>query len=114
MKKLLWIGSILLILGLLIGGSAGTMFAHGPDDGEEAPANEDAWEAMHEACEIGDWQAMHEAAEEAHGENFDDMPCHGEGYDKEGPNPVSWPGWLGWSHGRRHDALVIGFMNDIR
>ncbi len=99
MKKLLWIGSILLILGLLIGGSAGTMFAHGPDDGEGAPANEDAWEAMHEACEIGDWEAMHEAAEEAHGEDFDDMPCHGEGYDKEGRTPShgrgGWGGHMG-------------------
>ena len=79
MKKLLLVGSILLVLGLLIAGSTTALFAHGPNADEATPANEEAWEAMHEACETGDWEAMHEAAEEAHGEDFEYMPCHDEG-----------------------------------
>jgi len=77
MKKLLLIGSVVLVLGLLIAGFTTPIFAHGPDDGA-TPANEEAWEAMHEACEDGDWEAMTEAAEEVHGENLDYMPCHDE------------------------------------
>ncbi len=46
-----------------------------------APANEEAWEAMHETCENGNWEAMEEAAEEIHGEDFSDMPCHDGSYD---------------------------------
>ncbi len=80
MKKLLVIGSIVLVLGLLIVGSTTPMFAHGPGDGEAIPAEEGAWEAMHEACEEGDWEAMAEAAEEVHGEDFDYMPYHDEDY----------------------------------
>ncbi len=45
MKKILLIGSIVLVLGLLIAGFTTPMFAHGPDDGEATPANEEAWEA---------------------------------------------------------------------
>ena len=78
MKKMLLIGSILLVLGLLIVGFTTPIFAHGPDDGGDALENEEAWEAMHEACEEGDWEAMAEAAEEMHGEDFDYMTCHDE------------------------------------
>ncbi len=78
MKKFLLIGSILLVLGLLIVGLATPMFAHSPDGDGATPADEASWEAMHEACEEGDWEAMAEAAEEAHGDDFDDMPCHDE------------------------------------
>ncbi len=79
MKKLLLIGSILLVLGLLIAGLTTPLFAHGPDDGGATPANGEAWAAMHEDCENGDWGAMADAAEEVHGEDFDVMPCHSEG-----------------------------------
>ena len=92
MKKLLLIGSIVLVLGLLIVGFTTPMFAHGPDDGEATPANEEAWEAMHEACESGDWEAMSEAAEEAHGEDFDYMPCHDE---NEYAPANRWGGMMG-------------------
>ncbi len=78
MKKFLLIGSVVLVLGLLIVGFAAPIFAHSPDDGEATPANEEAWAAMHEACENGDWAAMAEAAEEAHGEDFNHMPYHDE------------------------------------
>ncbi len=87
MKKLLLIGSIVLVLGLLIAGFTAPIFAHGPDEGGATPADEGAWEAMPEACENGDWEGMAETAEEMHGEDFDDMPCHGE------DNYASDSGW---------------------
>ncbi len=92
MKKWLLIGSIILVLGLLIVGSTTFIFAHGPEDGEDTPANEAAWEAMHEACENGDWEAMAKAAEEVHGEDFGDMPYHDENYH----TPANrWGGMMG-------------------
>ncbi len=78
MKKLLLIGSIVLVLALLIVGFTTPIFAHSPDDGGATPADEGAWEAMHEACENGDWETMAKAAEEVHGEDFDYMPYHDE------------------------------------
>ncbi len=78
MKKLLLIGSIVLVVGLLIIGFTTPIFAHSPDDGEATPGNDESWEAMHEACENGDWEAMGKAAEEVHGDDLDGMPCHDE------------------------------------
>ena len=69
MKKLLLIGSIVLVIGLLIVGFTTPIFAHDPDDGGTMPADGEAWEAMHEACENGDWEKMAEAADEVHGES---------------------------------------------
>ena len=92
MKKLLLIGSMVLVLGLLIVGFTAPIFAHGPDDGEATLANEEVWEAMHEACENGDWEAMAEAAEEVHGEGFDYMPCHNE---NEYAPTNRWGGMMG-------------------
>ena len=93
MKKLLMIGSILLVLGLLIIGSTTTIFAHSPGDGGVTPADEEVWEAMHEACESGDWEAMVEASEEVHGEDFDYMPCH---EDEDHSHHNRWGGM--WGH----------------
>ncbi len=93
MKKLLLIGSTLLILGLLITGLTAPLFAHGPDDGGATSDNEEAWEAMHEACESGDWEAMAEAAEEAHGEDFDHMTDHGEANRWDGMGGHMGGGW---------------------
>jgi len=76
MRKVLLLGSIVLVLGLLIAGFTTPIFAHGPDDA--TPADGEMWETMHEACESGDWEAMAEAAEEAHGEDLDYMLCHDE------------------------------------
>ena len=74
MKKILVIG--LVITGLVLAtGFAIPALAHGPWDGEAAP-----WGAMHEACEEGDWETMEKVAEEVHGEDFNSMPCHDEGY----------------------------------
>ncbi len=78
MKKWLLVGSMMLVLGLLIAGFTTPIFAHGPDDSGATTDNDKAWETMQEACGSGDWEAMAEAAEEAHGEDFDDMPCHNE------------------------------------
>ncbi len=80
MKKLLLIGSIALVLGLLIAGFTTPIFAHSSGDGGTAPSDDGAWEAMHQACENGDWEAMAEAAEEAHGEDFSGMPYHDGDY----------------------------------
>jgi hypothetical protein len=80
MKRILLVGLVVASLGLLSAGFAIPVFAHGPQAGEATPTNQDAWEAMHETYEIGDWEAMAEAAEEVHGEDFGNMPCHGEGY----------------------------------
>lgn len=77
MKKLI-VGLVVLVIALLIAGFTTPLFAHSPDDGRVAPAAEEAWETMHEACEEGDWEAMAEAAEEVHGEDFGYMPCHDE------------------------------------
>ncbi|MFQ6121615.1 MAG: hypothetical protein ACE5LA_00940 [Dehalococcoidales bacterium] len=94
MKKLLLIGSIVLVLGFLVAGFTTPIFAHSPDDDEAIPTNEEAWEAMHEACWSGDWEAMAEAAEEVHGENFDNMPCH-DYYSPENGDRVPSNGWGG-------------------
>ncbi|MFC1938453.1 hypothetical protein ACFLVS_00555 [Chloroflexota bacterium] len=77
MKKLLLIGSIMLVVGLLIVGFTTPIFAHGPDNSGDTLENEGAWEAMHEACTNGDWEAMAEIAEGVHGEDFDYMPHYG-------------------------------------
>ena len=78
MKKWLLIGLTVLVVGLLIAGFTTPIFAHDPNDVGTTPDNDEVWEAMHEACEIGDWEAMAEAAEEVHGEDFDNMPYHDE------------------------------------
>ncbi|MFC2003811.1 hypothetical protein ACFLV4_07745 [Chloroflexota bacterium] len=89
MKKLLLIGSIVLVLGLLIAGSTTFIFAHGPDN-EVTPANGGAWEAMHEACENGDWEKMAEAAKEVHGEDFGHMPHRGGMGGHMGRGMMGW------------------------
>ncbi len=89
MKKLLLIGSLVLVVGLLIIGFTTPIFAHNPDDGGATQVDEGAWEAMHEACENGDWEAMAEAADEVHGEDFGHMPYH----DKD--DYTSANGWNG-------------------
>jgi len=91
MKKLRLIGLVVLVVGLLITGLVTPIFGHSPDDDEATPANGEAWEAMHEACESGDWEAMAEAAEGVHGEDLDYMPCHGEG----DYTPNRWGGMAG-------------------
>ena len=99
MKKLLLIGSIVAVLGLLIAGFTTPIFAHGPDGGGATPDNGTAWEAMHEACESGDWEAMAKAAGEAHGEDFDHMPYH-DGYTADdgwgGMGGHMGSGMMGW------------------
>ncbi len=92
MKKLLLISSIVLVLGLLIVGFTTPIFAHSPDDDGATSANDDAWEAMHEACENGDWEAMAEAADEVHGE---DMPYHDDYYASGEGHTGSTHGWGG-------------------
>ena len=80
---------------LLVAGFIVPVFAHGPEGGDAAPANEEAWEAMHETCEDGDWKSMEEAAGEVHGEDFSDMPCHDESYDGSQVPTGRWSGGMG-------------------
>jgi len=101
MKKLLLTGLIVLVLGLLIIGFATPILAHDPDNGGATPADDEAWEAMHEACESGDWEAMTEAAEKAHGEDFDHMPYHDEDdhaadHHQNGRGGHMGRGMMGW------------------
>ncbi len=94
MKRILLVG--LVIVSLLVAGFAIPVFGHGPEDGEAAPENEEAWEAMYESCEAGDWEAMAEAAEEVHGDDFGYMPCHGQGdYATEDGTQVRANRWGG-------------------
>ena len=95
MKRILLVGLLVASLGLLVAGFAIPVFAHGPGGGEAAPADQDAWESMHEACETGDWEAMAEAAEEVHGEDFGDMPCHGDGSNHWGMGGHMGGGMMG-------------------
>ena len=92
MKRILVISLVIAILGLLAGFTI-PVFAHGPD--EDASVNQEAWEAMPEACEDGDWEAMAEAAGEVHGEDFGDMPCHDDYYAPGEGNTGSTTGWGG-------------------
>lgn len=94
MKRVLMIGIVIAVLAILIAGFTTPIFAHGPDGGQTAPADEEAWEAMHEACENGDWEAMTEAAEKVHGDDFDEMPCHAE--DDDALNSWGGRGMMSW------------------
>lgn len=100
MKKYLLIGSVLAILTLLMVVFVIPVLAHVPEGGETAPAEQEAWEVMHEACEDGDWEAMDEAAGEVSGEDFASMPCHDEGYySSDEGDRVSPRGWGGMGGG---------------
>ncbi len=102
MKRILLVGLVVASLGLLAAGFAIPAFAHGPGGGEATPADQDAWESMHEACETGDWEAMAEAAEEVHGEDFGDMPCHGDGDNR-------WDGMGGHMGGGMMGGGMMGW-----
>ena len=92
MKKILIVSLVLVSL-VLVAVFTVPIFAHGPEDGE--PADQDAWGAMHEACESGDWEAMAEAAEEVHGDDFDYSSCGGDGYYAPGEDASSATRWGG-------------------
>ncbi len=98
MTKVLVVVLVMVTLSLLAG-LAIPAFAHWPEDREAPSADQEAWEAMHEACEEGDWEAMAEAAEEVHGEDFSSMPCHDKGYyapeEENPPSTNRWGGMMG-------------------
>lgn len=70
MLKRSWLTVLVLVTVLALAFGITSVFAHNSDDGQ---ASEEAWEAMHEACESGDWEAVAEAAEAVHGEDFGHM-----------------------------------------
>lgn len=96
MVKILLVGLIGLVVAGLIASLAIPVFAHRAGGGEDVPASQEAWEAMHETCEDGDWETMVEAADEMHGEDFSHMPGHGDSCypPQEGTQP-SVEGWGG-------------------
>ncbi|MCK4965346.1 MAG: hypothetical protein KAS54_09685 [Dehalococcoidia bacterium] len=100
MKNILFGGIFIAGLGLLGASFAIPTFAHEPSGGEATLTNQEVWEYMQEACEVGDWDAMAEAIEETHGEGFSYMPCHEEGYhthEDESQAPANpWDGM--WDH----------------
>ncbi len=108
MKKLLLTGSIALLLGFLIAGVTLPISAHDSGDGTTTPENEEAWEAMHQACENGDWEAMAEAAEEVHGEDFDHMPCHDEDDHTHANHGDDMSGHMGGGTGGHMDGGMMG------
>ncbi len=65
-NRLLLVGLVVVILGVLIAGFAAPIFAHGPGDGRATPSNGEAWEAMHRACENGDYEDMDAGHAEYH------------------------------------------------
>ncbi|MFH1647361.1 MAG: hypothetical protein ABID71_06750 [Chloroflexota bacterium] len=92
MKKVLVIGLVVLALSVTAF-FAIPAFAHWPTGGDEG--GNEAWQAMHEACEEGDWEAMAGAAEAYHEDNDDDH-CSFDG-DEDGD--VSYSGWGGMMGG---------------
>ena len=98
MKKILVVGLVIAGLSLLAGISV-PVFAHGPENGSTTPENQEAWEAMYEACEVGDWEAMGEAAEVVHSDYYGSYTP-----EKENGNITSrwggmmghWGGMMGW------------------
>jgi len=96
LKRILLVAVVLAALGVLVAGFAIPAFAHGPEVGDVTTAGDEAWEAMHQACEDGNWEAMAQAAEEVHGEDFDSMPCHGDGSNDWGMGGHMGGGMMGW------------------
>lgn len=94
MKRILLVALTIVVLSLLTVFTI-PVFAHGPTDGDSETPDQDAWQAMHEACEEGDWEAMAEAAEEVH-EELGYAPCHGSEYPASGDeSPSGWGGMMG-------------------
>ena len=95
MKRILLIGSVLAVMGLLIA-LALPALAHGPANGTTTSTQGQAWEDMYDACQNGDWEAMEEAARQMHSEDYDGMPCHEEYDGTTGEeSETSGSGWSG-------------------
>ena len=100
MKRILLVGLFAVALGLLGASVAIPAFAQEPGSGEATWTNQEVWEDMHEACEVGDWDAMAEAAEDIHSEGFGYMPCYEEGYHtrEDGSQAPTNPRGGMWDH----------------
>ena len=96
MKKILILGSILLVLVAATIGFTSPLFAHNSSDSEITPADGESWEAMHEACSNGDWDTMAEAAEEFHGEGWYNHMSGGMWDNGNGMSGHMNGGMMGW------------------
>lgn len=81
MKKILLVTLVVLSVVLLMVFLVVPVFAHKGDGG---PVDDEAGEAMHQACEDGDWGAMNEAMGKV---DLGDMPCH-EGSTGDNPGTM--------------------------
>jgi hypothetical protein len=104
--------SLVVISLILATGFAIPVLAHGPEGVEIELNDQEAWEAMHEACEEGDWEKMAEVAEEVHGKDFSSMSCHEESYYSPGKGdrvPNSGWGGMGGHMGGDWGGMMRGF-----
>ncbi len=108
MKKKLIIITVAVMVGLFAG-FAIPAFANGPQDGPQA--DQDGWQAMHDACGQGDGEAMSRAAEEVHGADFSSMPCNGVDYDEsQGEVGTSGAGMMNGMGGHMSGDNMGGMM----
>ncbi len=95
MKRMLIVGLVVALMSL-VAVLAVPVFAHDPMEADSGTADQETWQAMHEACEEGEWEAMVEAAEEVHAD-LDYDSCHCDQYlNTEEGTPGSWGGMMGW------------------
>lgn len=97
-KKALMVGIVVAAVALATGFTLPAL-AQGPEKSPDTTAN---WQAMHDACVNGDWAAMQKAAQEAHGDNLDNTPCHGQDDQPQPGNQTTNPGsgmMGGWNGG---------------
>src|SRR4030065_1253935 len=95
MKKVMVIGRVVLALSVTAF-FAIPAFAQWPAGGDDG--GNEAWQAMHEACEEGDWEAMAGAAEAYH-EDSDDGHCDFDGDEESGGSYSSgWGGMMDSGH----------------
>jgi L-aminopeptidase/D-esterase-like protein len=93
-KKILLVGLIVVAVGLAAGFAVPTL-AQSPLERNSGTADQETWQAMHEACQEGDWDAGAEAAQEVH-EGLGYASCHGYGYPaSEEGNAGSQGGMMG-------------------
>ncbi len=95
MKKLLLIGSLIVVMGALFIIFGMPALAQRSDN--VTPPNQQAWQDMYQACRNGDWSAMADAAQRAHGDNWNGMM--GGWSNPSGGNSGTGSGWGGMMGG---------------
>ena len=96
MKKLILIGSVIVVMGALFAIFGIPALAQ-PSDNVTAPPDQQARQDMYQACQNGDWSAMADAAQRAHGDNWNGMM--GGWSNPSGGNSGTGSGWGGMMGG---------------